>query len=143
MISCDTNILFHSLNKSSPYQEAAMQFLKSNAQNRNFAICELVLVELYVLLRNPAVIKKPCNAQKATEICRTYRRNRAWRILDYPGNLMNKIWDLAAKPGFPRRAIFDARLAFTLRYHDITDFATRNVKHFKEFGFSRVWNPLE
>lgn len=143
MISCDTNILFHSFNKSSPFHSKAMDFLTSNAQNRDFAVCELVLVEFYVLLRNPVVIKKPLNSLKAVEVCRTYRKNRAWRVLDYPGNLMNKIWDSAAQPGSPRRAIFDVRLAFTLRYHGVTEFATRNIKHFTGFGFSRVWNPLE
>jgi len=25
----------------------------------------------------------------------------------------------------------------------VTDFATANGKHFRGFGFSRVWNPLK
>jgi len=143
MISCDTNILFHAFNVASSFHRKALEFLTSNAGNRNFAICELVLIEFYVLLRNPTITNNPLPAQQAVEICRSYRKNRAWRVLDYPGTLMNNIWDLAAQPQFPRRSIFDARLALTLTYHGVTDFATRNTKHFKGLGFRKVWNPLE
>jgi uncharacterized protein len=111
MLSCDTNILFYAYNASSPLHNKAMDFLTANAENRNFAICELVLIEFYVLLRNPAVIKTPLHPRKAVEICRAYRKNRAWRVLDYPGSIMNKVWERAAEPKFPRRSIFDARLA--------------------------------
>ena len=142
MISCDTNILFHAYNASSPFHIKALDFLTSQAENRNFAMCELVLMEFYILLRNPAVIRKPLHPRKAVDICRSYRKNRAWRVLDYPGNIMNKIWDMAAKPEFPRRSIFDARLAFTLLYHGVTEFATRDAKHFTDFGFRKVWDPL-
>jgi len=68
--------------------------------------------------------------------------NSSWRIIDYPGNLMADIWRLAAGSAFPRRAIYDARLAHTLRHHGVTEFATRNVRDFQNFGFLRVWDPL-
>lgn len=143
MISCDTNILFYAYNKSSPLQEKAMRFLVHHSQNIDFIICELVLIELYVLLRNPAVVKKPLSSQRAVAVCRKYRQNSNWRVIDYPGNLMNRIWDRVSKPQYPRRSIFDARLAFTLLHHGVTDFATRNKKHFADYGFKKVWNPLE
>ncbi|NJK91406.1 MAG: type II toxin-antitoxin system VapC family toxin [Blastochloris sp.] len=47
---------------------------------------------------------------------------------------------MKTKTGF--RHIIDARLAFTLRHHGVTHFATANTKHFESFGFERVWNPL-
>ena len=142
MISCDTNILLHAYNKTSPYNKKAIKFITANAKNKYFIICELVLIELYILLRNPTVIEKPLDSQKAVNLCRKYRQNENWRVVDYPGNLMNKIWEIASKPDFPRRSIFDARLAYTLRYHGVSEFATRNTKHFKNFGFKKVWNPL-
>ena len=143
MLSCDTNILLHAYNKASPFNEKAMQFLITNAKNRSFLICELVLIELYILLRNPKVIENPLSSIKAVEICRKYRRNENWVVVDYPGNLMNRIWETASQPEFPRRSIFDVRLAFTLRYHGVIEFATRNTKHFASFGFQRVWDPLK
>jgi hypothetical protein len=56
---------------------------------------------------------------------------------------MHRLWQLAAGESFPRRRIYDGRLALTLRRHGVSDFATTNVKDFEAFGFRRVWNPLE
>jgi toxin-antitoxin system PIN domain toxin len=142
LISCDTNILLHACNSRSPLQAPAEAFLREHATETEFAICELVLMELYVLLRNPAVVASPRSAGQAAEICRGYRRNPRWRVLDYPGNLMEEIWRRAGQPDTARRSIFDARLALTLRHHGVSRFATGNVKHFGDYGFERVWNPL-
>ena len=142
MISCDTNILLHAYNLHSNLNEMAMRFLSDKAEDRNFVICELVLIELYVLLRNPAVINKPLSGEKAVKVCQRYRENHNWRLIDYPGTLMTKIWERVSHPDESRRNIFDARLAFTLRYHGVTDFATCNIKHFNNYKFDRVWNPL-
>jgi predicted nucleic acid-binding protein len=98
---------------------------------------------LYVLLRNPAVVERPMSPASAVEICQAFRENRNWRILDYPGGLMPAVWRYAAGPDRGRRTIFDARLAFTLRHHGITELATRDLSHFQDFGFSRVWDPTE
>jgi predicted nucleic acid-binding protein len=70
------------------------------------------------------------------------RENPAWGLLDYPGTLMNRVWKEAARIEACRR-IYDVRLAFTLRHYGVTEFATANIKDFKDFGFERVWNPLK
>ena len=143
MISCDTNLLLHAFNIQSRLHNQAKDFLRAQAKNRQFVICELILIELYVLLRNPAVVQKPLSSEKAVEVCRKYRQNQHWAVVDYRGGLMNEIWKYAAQTDIGRRAIFDARLALTLQYHGVTEFATRNTKHFQGFGFKRVWDPLE
>jgi predicted nucleic acid-binding protein len=109
------------------------------------AICELVLVELYVLLRNPAVLNKPLDSDDAVTLIQSFRQHPSWVLIDYPGetsSLMNEVWRLAAQPNIGRRIVFDARLAFTLRHYGVTEFATRNESHFRDFGFTRLWNPL-
>jgi predicted nucleic acid-binding protein len=55
---------------------------------------------------------------------------------------MEGIWRRVGQPDTARRSIFDALLAVTLRHHGVTRFATANVKHFGDYGFQRVWNPL-
>jgi len=142
LISCDTNILLHTFNARSPLQTLAEAFLREHAADAEFAICELVLIELYVLLRNPAVVASPLSASQAAETIRGYRGNPCWRVIDYPGGLMEEIWRRAGQPDTARRSIFDARLALTLRHHGVTRFATGNVKHFGDYGFEQVWNPL-
>ena len=141
MISIDTNILLHAYNADSAAHERAFTFLASCARRDDVAICELVLVELYVLLRNPAVLQRTLEAEQAAAVCQTYRGNPHWRLLEN-GPVMDRVWPLAATAGFARRRIFDARIAFTLVHHGVTGFATANVRDFEGFGFDRVWDPL-
>lgn len=144
LVSCDTNILLHALNLDSPNHQAAERYLASTSSN--FRICELVLVELYVLLRNPAVFNKPLSGAQAAATCEAFRCNPTWGgVLDQPGptaRIMDAVWKAAAEKGFARRRIFDARLALTLRHYGVTEFATQNLKDFQGFGFTLVTNPL-
>ena len=141
MIAFDTNILFPSLEPSHPSHERARDFLQQ-FKGKEAGLCELVLMETYILVRNSAVCTRPLDGPAAVALVRRLRGNPQWRLLDYPGGLMDDVWEAAGQPGFARRRIFDARLAITLRSHGITDFATANVKDFAGFGFAKVWNPL-
>ena len=146
MISFDTNILLYSLNQDcTEYDDARAFFTSLPTAPGSVAVCELVLVELYVLLRNPAVIKSPLDPVEAVSLIQTFRQHPTWRLIDYPGDtaeVMDDVWRFATQPNTGRRVIFDARLALTLRHQGVKDFATRNESHFAGFGFSRVWNPL-
>jgi len=145
MTSCDTNILFVALESSRPGHAEARAFLEEYGDDPEFALCELVLLELYVLLRNPAIARRPLEADEAVELIQALRRNPRWDVLDYPGPaaaVMTKLWQRAAQPGYARRKVFDAPLALTLRHHGVREFATANERDFTDFGFKRVWNPL-
>ena len=145
MMSCDTNVLFAALDADSARHAAAVSYLNGRMESGEFGLCELVLVELYGLLRNPVVSKAPLNAAEAARVIQQFRSHPRWLILDYPGpqsEVMRRLWELAAKADFPYRRIYDARLALTLRHHGVSEFATRNVKDFQGFGFKKVWDPL-
>jgi len=62
-------------------------------------LCELIFIELYMQLRNPAFFVTPYTTQESSEYC-------------------------------------------PLQHHGVTHFATANVKHFRDFGFEQVWNPM-
>ncbi|ORW01435.1 TA system VapC family ribonuclease toxin [Mycobacterium kyorinense] len=141
MLSIDTNVLLYAQNQDCPEHDAAAAFLVECADRTDVAVCELVLLELYQLLRNPAVVTQPLDAPAAAEVCQAFRRNRRWALIEN-APVMNDVWVLAATPGIARRRLFDARLALTLRHHSVDEFATRNINDFKEFGFSRVWDPI-
>jgi toxin-antitoxin system PIN domain toxin len=142
MTACDTNILFPALEASHPKHAAARSWLEARVADRTFALCELVLVEVYTLLRNPTVCSRPLPAQAAVEKIENLRQNPAWLLLDYPGpGHMAPIWQ-AARTSTSVRRIYDIRLALTLRHYGVTSFATANEKHFQDFGFTQVWNPL-
>ena len=141
MISIDTNLLLYSLNRDCPEHGAARAFVEACAGRRDVAIAELVLVELYVLLRNPAVVRQPLDAVDAAALCRAFRRHPRWALVDTAG-VMDRVWAAAARPGVARRHVFDARLAHTLLDNGVTELATRNTRDFEGFGFERVFDPI-
>ena len=141
MISVDTNILLYAQNADCPEHGAARGFLLEIAERQDVAICELVLVELYLLLRNPAVLRQPLRAGEAAKMCRGYRDNPLWRLIEN-APVMKGVWTVAGDAGFARRRIIDLRLALTMQHHGVTELATANVKDFEGLGFERVWNPV-
>jgi toxin-antitoxin system PIN domain toxin len=141
VISIDTNLLLYSLNRDCPEHGAARAFVENCAGRADVAIAELVLVELYVLLRNPAVVRRPLEAAEASALCQAFRRHPRWALVDTAA-VMDRVWEAAARPGVARRHVFDARLAHTLLDSGVKEFATRNLRDFEGFGFERVFDPL-
>jgi toxin-antitoxin system PIN domain toxin len=142
MISFDTNLAVYAANSSIAQHSSARRFLKSLGTRDDVVICELMLVELYLKLRNPRIFPQPLDAPRAVAWCDRFRDNRNWMLVD-SAPVMPEVWRLAARKDFAFRRILDARLAFTLRHHGVTEFATSNVRDFEGLGFVRVWNPLE
>jgi toxin-antitoxin system PIN domain toxin len=142
MIGVDTNLLIAWLNSAHPGHLVAKLWFESQSASTDLVLCELVLTELYGLLRNPKLWASPLLAPAAVAMIQTLRQHPHWELVDYPGGLMGEIWPHASAPQFAYRRIYDARLALTLRHHGVTEFATANVKDFQDFGFTRVWNPL-
>jgi hypothetical protein len=101
-----------------------------------------MLVDLYVLLRNPAVLRHPLKANAAVATVQHFRRHPTWLLVDHDSEVLDDVWKAAEQRYFARGRIYDARLALTLCRHGVTHFATRNVKHFEGFGFQSVWDPL-
>jgi toxin-antitoxin system PIN domain toxin len=141
MIALDTNILLYSLNRDCPEHAAARDFVETCARRPDVAIAELVLVELYVLLRNPAVVRQPLEAPAAAQLCQAFRRHPRWALVDC-ADVMDRVWADAARSGVARRHVFDARLAHTLLDNGVKELATRNTRDFEGFGFERVFDPL-
>ncbi|HSF14421.1 MAG TPA: TA system VapC family ribonuclease toxin [Vicinamibacteria bacterium] len=141
MLSIDTNLLLFSVNQDCAEHLKARSFVEACVERSDVAIAELVLVELYVLLRNPAVLRKPLGAMEAAAICQPFRTHPRWALIDC-APVMARVWEAAARKGTARRRIFDARLAYTLLHHGVLELATHNVKDFGDFGFERIFDPL-
>lgn len=143
ILSADTNLFLYAANPDSPHHEAAQRFFAKEASGgQRFLLCGLVLVEIYMQLRNSAVFKSPKTAMEAAAFCEVLRTNPVWEQADYEPDVAKSLWAWAAKTTAGFRHIIDARLAFTLRHHGVTHFATANVEHFEGFGLEKVWNPL-
>ena len=145
MTSLDANLLLYCYSQASPFHAQARSFLEGLSARDDVTVSELVLVELYTLLRNPAVLVNPLEAAAAVDVVQTYRRHPRWMLVGFDPDsvgLHDVLWPLAAETTFARRRIYDARLALSLRRQGVTDLATANVKDFQDFGFARVWNPV-
>lgn len=141
MIGIDTNLLLYARLAGNRWHERARDFLESLGSNPDVVIAELVLVELYVALRNPAIVDPPLEPAAAAAECAWFRNHPRWQLAEQVA-VMERVWQHAGSPGFARRRIFDVRLGLTLQAHGVTDLATANVADFEGLGFRRVWNPL-
>ena len=104
-----------------------------------------MLLELYVLLRNPAVLAEPLSPSAATDVCEAFRRHPRWQDIGLPPDsryFHDTFWPRLRDAGFARRRAYHWRAALILIRHGVTEFATVNEKDFRDFGFRRVWNPL-
>ncbi len=145
MIAFDTNILFPFVVSDHPDHNAGNEFIRALDGRDDVALSEFVLVELYGLLRQPAVMRRVLAAGPAAAVCAALRKHPRWRLLGFPADsaaVHRSLWNQAAKPGFGRRRIYDARLALCLLAQGVREFATVNVKDFAGLGFKRVFNPL-
>jgi uncharacterized protein len=145
MLSIDTNILLPAVEAKNPGHAKAAGFLDSLAGREDVALSEFALVELYGLLRNPAVLKKPLAADAAVAVCQAFRHHPRWLVLGFPPDTRvfhDAFWPLLAGRNLPRRRAYDLRMALSLTRQGVTEFATVNEKDFAGLGFKRVWNPL-
>jgi toxin-antitoxin system PIN domain toxin len=145
MISLDTNILLPAVESRNAHHPKAAAFLESLQERQDVAICEFILLELYVLLRNPAVLAKPLSPSAATDVCEAFRQHPHWQIIGFPPDsraFHDVFWPKLREADFARRRAYDWRAALLLIQQGVTDFATVNEKDFRDCGFRRVWNPL-
>ena len=141
MISVDTNVLVYAANPAARKHGKALEFM-NGFSNGELVLCELVLVELYMALRNPAIFPKPYSAAQAAGYCQKLKKHPKWRYVDYDSEISNQLWEWAAETKRGFRQVIDARIAFTLLHHEVTHFATANLKDFSDFGFEKLWDPL-
>lgn len=146
MIAIDANILLYAYVEAAPEHLRAKAFLTGLSGDGSVVVSEFTLAELYLLLRNPSVLKKPLSARKATEVIQAYRNHPHWKIPGFPPSsrlIHDQLWSFAGSPQFARRRLFDVRTALTLLGCGVDEFATANLKDFQGLGFKKVWNPLE
>ena len=141
MKSFDTNLAVYALNPKMPQHERARPFLESLKDDSGVAVCELMLVELFLKLCNHRIFPKALYPKQARDVCFQFRSNQKWMLIEN-AEIMDQVWDYPLAKEFAFRKIVDIRLGLTLKSHGVTQFATANVKDFQGLGFEKVWNPL-
>lgn len=146
MLSIDTNLLLPAIESGNPEHESAAAFLNSLENREDVAISEFVLLELYNLLRDPAVLARPLETGAAVDVCEAFRQHPRWQLIGFPPDsraFHDAFWPRLREKDFARRRSYDWRMGLCLLRQGVTEFATVNIKDFKGIGFRRVWNPLE
>ncbi len=145
MLSIDTNLLLPAIESANPEHEPAAAFLNSLESREDVAISEFVLLELYNLLRNSAVLARPLGTAAAVDVCEAFRHHPRWQLIGFPPDsraFHDAFWPRLREKDFARRS-YDWRMGLCLLRQGVTEFATVNIKDFRGVGFTRVWNPLE
>ncbi len=145
MISLDTNLLLPAVESGNANHARAAAFLEALHDREDVVISEFILLELYNLLRNPAVLTKPLSATAAVDVCEAFRQHPLWHIVGFPPDsrvFHDALWPRLREKNFARRRAYDWRVALSLLRQGVTEFATVNVKDFAGLGFAKVWNPL-
>ena len=146
MTSIDTNVLLAAVEADNVHHQAASGFLESLQDREDVVISKFFLLELYGLLRNPAVLSRPLGALAACQVCMQFRSHPRWQLVGFPPDsraFHDQFWPRLRDRNFARRRAFDWRAALSLLRNGVTELATANVRDFQGFGFKRVWNPLE
>ena len=145
MLSIDTNILLPAVEAGDKAHPSAAAFLHSLQDREDVAISEFILLELYGLLRNPAVVARPHSAAVAAQVCEAFRAHPRWQLVGFPPDsrrFHDRLWPHLREKAFARRRAYDLRTALSLLRNGVTEFATVNVRDFQAIGFRKVWNPL-
>ena len=146
MLSVDTNILFPAVVKQCSLHAEAVLFMASVNEREDLVLSEFILLELYGLLRNPAVLRKPLPPAQALSVCQSFRNHSHWQVLALPPDTRafhDELWSHLGTPHFPCRRAYDIRTGLSLLHQGVREFATINVQDFQAIGFDKVWNPLK
>ena len=101
MISIDTNILLPAVESGNHDHEKAAAFLESLHDRDDVVISEFVLLELYALLLNSAVLREPLSPVAAVDVCESFRQHPNWQIVGFPPD--SRIFTTRSGPACDRR----------------------------------------
>ena len=143
MNSFDTNVLLYAVNSDSDDHAACKQIVDiALAEPDSWIMAEQVWFELYRLLRNPNVLRRPLTAVQAADLVVWYRNRSGWKQCAWTPPSMRSLDSLWRKERFPMRRSFDAVLSVTLKTYGVTTLYTRNTRDFVDFGFFELIDPV-
>jgi len=144
MKSLDTNILLYGANEDCKEHAAAAAIIEEALQAPNdWIIADQVLFEFYRAIRHPSVVSKPLSAAEATKRIAFLREESGFSFCCHELRNWPDIRLALARSSFQQRSTHDLVLGVTLRKNGVTTFYTRNVKDFRDTGFTKLINPID
>jgi len=142
--SIDTNIFLYAINSDCPEHERAMKLVQDALkQPAEWLVADQVWFELYRLLRNPSVLKKPLGAEQAADTVSWYRSASGWYSCAWEPDMMKRLLPFWRNKDIPPCNSFDLILAVTLASHGVETLYTRNTRDFETFELFGLHNPID
>jgi len=142
-ILLDTNILIHSNNRASPYQQRASDVIKKAMQGEIEAyIAPQTLYEFFAVVTNPKRVERPLSSNEAASICLDLWECREIEKVNPTPMAPKEVFELIKELKLSKGGIFDCLLAVTAKENGVDMIYTENVDDFKGYSFLKALNPL-
>lgn len=110
--------------------------------SEQIVIVHQTLFELFSVLTSAALFKRPLSPIQAWQVCEFYLTHAEIQTTGYEPAVLMIVRELLLQKPQRGKRFFDLILAATLKYHGVTRVYTRNVKHFQDYSFLEIVNPL-
>jgi predicted nucleic acid-binding protein len=141
--SLDTNILLYAINVDCAEHKNCSALVRTSIEEPGeWIVADQVWFELYRLLRNNVVLKKPLSAKDASEAISYYRHKMGWLHCAWDVHFMKQLETVWNVNSFSASKSFDLILAITLKNFGVKTFYTRNTKDFEKLKFFNLVNPI-
>lgn len=142
--SFDSNLLVNAHNEAASEHMAAKTFVEKMfaATNEEIIIVHQTLFELFSVLTSAALFPRPLTTLQAWRTCEFYLSHSSLQLVSYESPVLSIVEHLLVENPQRGKRLFDLIFAATLKYHGVKRLYTRNVKHFQNYAFLEVVNPI-
>jgi len=142
-ILLDTNILVHSHNRASPYNERASDIIrKALCREIEAYITPQILYEFFAVVTNPRRVEHPLPPGEAAEMCLDLLESHEIEKANPTWTAPNEVFRLAKELKLSGGGIFDCVLAVTAKENGVETIYTENIADFEVYSFLKATNPL-
>ena len=142
--SFDCNLLVYAHNEASAEHSKAKAFLEKALAGaaEEILIVHQTLFELFAVLTSQAVFRRPLSSLEAWRTCEFYLANPSVQVVSYEPSVLVIVQNLLFERLQCGKRLFDLVFAATLKHHGVERLYTRNTKHFQDYSFLEVVDPL-
>ncbi len=141
--SIDTNLLLHAVNTDASEHEAALQFLKNRAHDRDLlCLTWTALMAFQRIATHPSIFKNPLNPDQAWQNIRSLLSLPRTRVVTEQDGFAEDYMACAEGLHVRGNLVPDVHIATILRQHGVNRIYTAD-SDFRKFSFLEVINPLK
>lgn len=142
MIALDTNLLVYAHREDSPWHDAALERVRSLAENRPpWAIPWACLHEFLAIVTHPRIYRPPTPLGTALEQVSAWLESPSLVLLSEPAGYWERLRETLGAGKVSGAAVHDARIAALCLQHGVTELWSAD-RDFSRYPGLTVRNPL-